>query len=419
MLVVTGRAPGSVRFSVSAVNELCVQCLVMKCVIPGGHLKVFGKALHSLSRVGDELWFDPLENGLALRVLNSSRSAYAYVFFSSFFFQNYQRPFVHEQGQGDVPLKLNCKFSLKSLLHVFRCLNILDKNVEKCQIYLNFNSFHMVFRFFCKHGLTKTHNLAYEECESQQVVFSKTSCPNVLKIQSRVLSDVIIHFPSCQEEITLTATPMKITLKSYNEEDIGISKVMHTEVHLNPEEFINFHIGTDSEVTFCLKELRGFLSFAEATSALIMVHFNNPGKPIVFSLDDIVFEANFILATLAEVNYNTSPKSPGNSPKSSSILKECSESSTVDKNNEQSVPAGYNRSQQPSITCSSKLHTDGLHVPEKPHYTSSYQKFCTLFFGAISSEKQDNMSNRLLYSLATSSEEDEAEIYRKELSQKF
>ncbi|PIO33070.1 hypothetical protein AB205_0215020 [Aquarana catesbeiana] len=136
----------------------------------------------------------------------------------------------------------------------------------------------MVFRFFCKHGLTKTHNLAYEECESQQVVFSKTSCPNVLKIQSRVLSDVIIHFPSCQEEVTLTATPMKITLKSYSEEDIGISKVMHTEVHLNPEEFINFQIGTDSEVTFCLKELRGFLSFAEATSALIMVHFNKPGK---------------------------------------------------------------------------------------------------------------------------------------------
>ncbi|XP_072271984.1 cell cycle checkpoint control protein RAD9B [Pyxicephalus adspersus] len=389
----------------------------MKCVIPGGHLKVFGKALYALSRIGDELWFDPLEKGLALRVLNSSRSAYACVFFSSFFFHNYQRPFVHEEGQGDVYLQLNCKFSLKSLLHVFRCLNISDKNVEKCQIYINFTSFHMVFRFFCKHGLTKTHNLAYEECEPQQAVFSKTSCLNVLKVQSRVLSDVIIHFPSCHEEVTLTATPLKITLKSYNAEEISTLKVMHTEVHLNPSEFYDFQIGIDSKVTFCLKEVRGFLSFAEATSALISVRFSKPGEPIVFSIDDLAFEASFILATLAEADNVSSQNSCPPSHMGPSLSKQSKTNFMVNKNNIESFLQGPTRSQQPPITCSPKLQTGCVHTQEKPHNILSHHKFCTLFFGALSSEQQEK-SDQLFYSLATSSE-DEDEGYRKELSQKF
>lgn len=34
------------------------------------------------------------------------------------------------------------------------------------------------------------------------------------------------------------------------------NRVIHTEMMLVPEEFDNYQIGVDTDVTFCLKELR-------------------------------------------------------------------------------------------------------------------------------------------------------------------
>lgn len=34
------------------------------------------------------------------------------------------------------------------------------------------------------------------------------------------------------------------------------TKIIHTEMMLAPEEFDNYQIGVDTDVTFCLKELR-------------------------------------------------------------------------------------------------------------------------------------------------------------------
>ncbi|KAG9354661.1 hypothetical protein JZ751_001374 [Albula glossodonta] len=178
----------------------------MKCVIEGNSVKVFGKALHALSRVGDELWLDPLEKGLALRTVNMAHSAYACFLFSPLFFQQYKSVAELLQNRGN----LKCKLTMKPV---------------------------------------------YLEAE--------------------------------------------------------LMKAMHTEMSLNPEEFDYFQVGVDSDITFCLKELRGFLSFAESYCLPMAIHFGSPGKPVCFSVEDMVLEASVVLATLADPESRTPSQNPG------------------------------------------------------------------------------------------------------------
>ncbi|KAJ8379517.1 hypothetical protein SKAU_G00002950 [Synaphobranchus kaupii] len=72
---------------------------------------VFGKALHALSRIGHEIWLDPLEKGLAVRSVNMAHSAYACFLFSPLFFQQY----IQGAKLPHDPRNLKCKLAMKVL----------------------------------------------------------------------------------------------------------------------------------------------------------------------------------------------------------------------------------------------------------------------------------------------------------------
>uniref|UniRef100_A0A8C3UTM1 Uncharacterized protein n=1 Tax=Catharus ustulatus TaxID=91951 RepID=A0A8C3UTM1_CATUS len=121
----------------------------MQCFLS---LAVFGRAIHAIARISDEFWFDPVEKGLALRSVNSSRSAYACVFFSSMFFQHYCWTAVSQPCHKEQQLSLPCKLIIKSVLPVFRCVNVLERNVERCSISTNPSEHHITFQLLCRHG---------------------------------------------------------------------------------------------------------------------------------------------------------------------------------------------------------------------------------------------------------------------------
>ncbi|XP_039361078.1 cell cycle checkpoint control protein RAD9B isoform X7 [Mauremys reevesii] len=372
-------------------------------------------------------------------------SAYACVFFSSMFFQHYCWTAEPELCQKKRQLPLTCKLVMKSVLPVFRWLNTLERNVEKCNIYTNGNDCRITFKLFCKHGIVKTYNLAFHESEPLQAVFSRHMCPNVLKIQSRLLTDIMIHFPTCQEEVTVAVTPMKVCFKSYTEEEIDFSKAMHTKIHLNPDEFDYFQIGVDSEVTFCLKELRGLLAFAEATSATVSIHFDVSGKPIAFSIEDMMVEASFVLATLADIENRESSqqslclsqrqKRPTLMKAHADNVENVSNNSADNNSNTETIaskkPCWTERAHintKLPVECRKPLSKEDDVIPiiskkdmnnievldmsaagdikivEKvvPTYSDQY-KFHSLFFGAVSFKEQDVISHTL-HSLATASD---------------
>ncbi|XP_007489908.1 cell cycle checkpoint control protein RAD9B isoform X1 [Monodelphis domestica] len=404
----------------------------MKCEMDGHHVKVFGRAIHALARISEELWLDPTERGLAVRSVNSSRSAYASVLFPTTFFQLYQWSATHEIGDSNMSTHLKCQLGMKSILPIFRCLNTLERNVEKCRIFISANTCHVIFQLFCKHGIIKTHNLSFQESEPLQAVFAKNMCPNILKVQSRLLADIMIHFPSSQEEITLAVTPMKVCFKSYLEDEIDFGRSMHTEMHLDPEEFDYFQVGIDTEVTFCLKELRGLLAFSEATTAPVSIYFDLSGKPVAFSIDEIVLEATFVLATLADIQSGTSSPSSlcfsqrlkrsdlikyksgtegnlTNREKESAIVKAASKRPadserhiTSNELESLSVPAVKRLETHMARTTENNLSAMEEVMPK----TQVYNKFCSLFFGAISRKPQDSNQPGIHRTRATDIEED-------------
>ncbi|XP_017558285.2 cell cycle checkpoint control protein RAD9B isoform X1 [Pygocentrus nattereri] len=209
---------------------------------------LFGRAVHALSRIGDEIWLEPLQKG--------------------------------------------------SVLPLFRSVATIERSVYRCEISINVLNNRVMFQFNCKHGITKTHNLRYQECEALQAVFPTHLCPNILKSQPKLLSDVVMHFPTSQEEITLSISPIKVKFKSYFEEENDHIRSVCTEMSVHPDEFDYFQVGVDSEATFCLKELRGLLSFAETHGLPVSVHFGAPGRPVSFSVEDMVLEAVVVLSTL-------------------------------------------------------------------------------------------------------------------------
>ncbi|KAM4899484.1 cell cycle checkpoint control protein RAD9A isoform 2-T2 [Sylvia borin] len=276
----------------------------MKCVIAGGNVKVLGRAVHSLSRIGDELYLEPTESGLSLRAVNSSRSGFASFLFAPVFFQ------LYEPGSAGPETELfRCKVHMKSFLSIFRSLPSLEKSVGKCLILLKPRASRLVLQLHCKYGVTKTHNLAFQECERLQAVFDTQSCASHLCAPARVLAEAVVHFPPTLAEVTLGTGPGgKISLRNYVEDEAEPSKTMVTELWLAEDEFQSVAVAPGSHITFCLKEFRGLLSFAEASNLPLTIHFDDPGRPVIFSLDDTVLEVHLVLATLSDLQSNC--KSP-------------------------------------------------------------------------------------------------------------
>ncbi|XP_072103941.1 cell cycle checkpoint control protein RAD9A-like [Mobula birostris] len=405
-----------------------------KCYL---YFAAFGKAIHALSRIGDELCFDPLQNGLALRSVNSSASAYACFLFSPLFFLHYSQDNKQQQDCTEAEVvPLNCKLAVKYILPMFRCLTTLERSVEKCKIYVNSEDCRIVFQFCCKHGIIKAHHLAFQECESLQAVFSTHLSPNIVRCHARLLSDIAVHFPMSQEEITLTVTPLKVLFKSYVDENKDFSKIMQTEVSLKPSEFEYLQVGVDAEITFCLKELRGLLAFAESMSLSISAHFETAGKPIGFIIDNMMLEAIFVLATVIDIGtqsssqHNQDSKTFDNTSVNltdiqiEDVNKLITEEinapaitmgTTLQKDAQCQIQDGEDNCRSPKLTGELKQNVKTFSVcnscsedveSEMLPGTPPNKKLCTLFFNDVLSKYQKN-NHQSLACLANDSEEEE------------
>ncbi|CAO2629530.1 Cell cycle checkpoint control protein RAD9B, partial [Lemmus lemmus] len=329
---------------------------------------------------------------LALRSVNSCHSTYGYILFSSLFFQQYQ-------WSPSATMNLNCKLAIKSILPIFRCLNYLERSVEKCKIVTRSDKCRVVIQFFCRHGIKRTHNVYFQDSQPLKILFEKSMCANILMIK-----------PSSPQSFSFP-----------------FNSSVYSEMSFDPEEFDFFQVGLNTEVTFCFRELKGILAFSEVMHAPISIYFDFPGKPVVLSIDDMLLEANFILATLADQPSRVS--SPQSLCLSQTQRRSDSTQSNaqVSKSQASQAPESISRaapkrlfpkepvdSSSATETKRASTNQDISEVPESVVSNmeegpgpSHLRKFSCMFFGAVSSEQQEHAGHPLdSLAIASDSEED-------------
>ncbi|NXT75767.1 RAD9A protein, partial [Zapornia atra] len=196
----------------------------------------------------------------------------------------------------------------QSFLGVFRSLPSLEKTVWRCLILLKPQASRLILQLHCKYGVTKTHNLTFQECERLQAVFDTQRCASSIAGPAQVLAEAVVHFPQTLTEVTLEAgSGGKIGLRNYVEEGAEPSKTMVTELWLAKDEFQAVAVAPGSRITFCLKEFRGLLTFAEASNLPLTIHYDAAGSPVIFTLEDTVLEVHLVLATLSDPESNPQP----------------------------------------------------------------------------------------------------------------
>ncbi|XP_055000009.1 cell cycle checkpoint control protein RAD9A isoform X3 [Sorex araneus] len=121
-------------------------------------------------------------------------------------------------------------------------------------------------------------------------------------LQIRVLAEAILPFPLALAEVTLgIGADRRVILRSYQEEEADSpARAMVTQMSLGEADFQTLQAREGVAVTFCLKEFRGLLSFAESANLSLSIHFDGPGRPAVFAVTDSLLDGHFVLATLSE-----------------------------------------------------------------------------------------------------------------------
>ncbi|XP_032677995.1 cell cycle checkpoint control protein RAD9A [Odontomachus brunneus] len=265
----------------------------MKCVIPGGNVKILAKAIHMLAKIGDEMYVNPQQESISFSTVNMAKSAYSDFTFHKNFFSYYVLGDLEEEETQ------KCKISMRSVMTIFKSAHTLDKYVETCHINLEINACNLVFILKYRNGINKSYLSPILDDEKLQASYTKTGMTNELTSRARTLIDALQNFQQNLIEITLEVTPQKLLLRNYVDDASVLQHITRTQLVLSVGEFDRYVIGNETVVTFCLKEFRAFLTFSESVGVPVSAHFETAGSPVLFILKNQGFEVNLVLSTLS------------------------------------------------------------------------------------------------------------------------
>ena len=294
----------------------------MKIVIPKQHILVFGRFIHTLAKLRDEISCHCSEDKFTLKCVNSTQTCLAIFQLDKHFFSTF------EVAVAEVKLKLHSK----SLLYVFKNLYNIEKSCDKVVIsydptvvqvedclrivFLKAEGIETVFDVNCLEDENDINpNLSYNsEEELNQILFNNFSA------SSKLFNEVIQSFFSADEQIVLEACQSVIRLKSYVTNGISLSELTNrkassgkegcTQMVISQQELLSYNVhylesSTKTEVSQRTHDLNklpnGDSNLADATTR---VSDDEVLSEIVFNLKHFKVALSLLQILNLELNVN-------------------------------------------------------------------------------------------------------------------
>ncbi|XP_017127583.1 cell cycle checkpoint control protein RAD9A [Drosophila elegans] len=243
----------------------------MKYTLEGSNARVIAKAVQSLSKMGKEMFIEIDQQGLQMRAINATQSAVGSISFRRSMFEVFDMP-----PNSD----FYCKISMKGCLAVFRNMN----EVEYCELNILDNQTNLQVNLRCKLETTKEATISIIDDQNINTNINTDKMANIIRGDHKLFMDISNNFNTTEEELTLEANSGSVVAKNYIEGARVNDKFMRTQLKLKPSEFEQYLVTKETVITFCIKEFRAFLLFAECLNASLTLEFDEAGKPFLLKI---------------------------------------------------------------------------------------------------------------------------------------
>ncbi|KAF4567626.1 hypothetical protein EYR40_006627 [Pleurotus pulmonarius] len=292
----------------------------MRATLDARALKPFTKALHCLSKYGDDLTMHATDECLTLSTTNSSMSAYCRFKYERQFFNKYTlgshgSTFGETQGATNVTGQLLTKSLLSILRH-----KTVEKTVDRCELSIiegkesdennegedeDSLESRLTVRLHCKHGIVKTHRLILQTPSAMMAPGSPdTDNESHLTIGPRAVKDMLEHFPVARgtksdPQLVWSFKDTEVEVKSLETSlDTKGRSQLSTELSLSADEFDLYDVySCPTTIAFHLREFIATIAFAESLGLALDIRFTDPANPLFIDVESDLTETLFVIST--------------------------------------------------------------------------------------------------------------------------
>uniref|UniRef100_A0A182QY76 Cell cycle checkpoint control protein n=1 Tax=Anopheles farauti TaxID=69004 RepID=A0A182QY76_9DIPT len=261
----------------------------MNFILPGGNVKMLARAVNCFSKIGNELYFEATPDGLDLKTINSTNTAYAVAQFRRDFFINFQ------QGNTDTPDENCCKISVKPILKIFKSL----ATIQTCKVWLDTAQSKIIFQFRCKSDVLKTHKIYLLESEHINSLNLSQTFPSEIVGSHKVFSNILVHLYHSVDEISFELGEDKTIVSNYVDNAQTDRSTLRSTLSISSSAFQLYQLASKANLVFCYKEFKAITMFATLNKLNIQMNFSEPGSPLMLQMSKgEVVHAKFIMGTM-------------------------------------------------------------------------------------------------------------------------